>query len=117
MLELHASGAHRGDASGPAAELMKEDEEEEEEGEGVEEDKRKSLSSTCDLAPGQVPVLQWAMPTTPDFWVCRPKHIRWVGGGRPLARGPRGKAPTMEVVPLPPEMDQELVHSGSRRRK
>ena len=40
MLELHAVG-HTLGASGPAAELMKEDEEEEEEGEGVEADKRK----------------------------------------------------------------------------
>ena len=57
---------HAMEASGPAAEPMREDEEEEEEqGEGMGETRRKGSSSTEDLVLRQVPAPQWAMPMAP----------------------------------------------------
>ena len=107
MLELHALG-HAMGASMPMAELMREDEKEEEEGEGMEEDRGKCSSSTDDLVLGQAPVLQWAMPTTPEFWALGPS-IRVEMRGPPASSGAWGKVPAMQAVPLPPEMDEELV--------
>ena len=66
MLELVAVG-HTMGMSVPTVEPMREGEEEEEEedGKGMEEDRRKGSSSTGDLVPGWVPVLQCAMVAAP----------------------------------------------------
>ena len=78
MLELHVVG-HAVRVSAPMVEPMREDEEEEEEGEGMEEGRKKGSSSTNDLALGQAPALQWAMPTAPEFWAMGPRIwvARW----------------------------------------
>ena len=86
---------------------MREDEEEEE-GEGVEEDRRKSSSSTNDLVLGQALELQWAMSTVPKFWAMGPS-IRVARRGPPTSWRTWGKAPKMQAVPPPPEMDKELA--------
>ena len=107
MLELHAVG-HAMGASAPVAEPMREDEEEEGEGEGVEEDRRRGSSSTDNLALGRAPVLQWAMPASPKFWATGPS-IQVARQGPPTCLRAQGKAHTVQVAPLPPDVDEELV--------
>ena len=89
MLELHVVG-HAMGASAPTVEPMREDEEEEE-GEGVQEDRRKSSSSTNDLVLGQAPELQWAMSTVPKFWAMGPS-VRMARWGMPTSLRAWGKA-------------------------
>ena len=52
---------HTVEVSVPAVEPMGEEKEEKKEGEGMEEDRRRGSSSTGNLAPRLVPVLQRAM--------------------------------------------------------
>ena len=89
-------------------EPMRKDAKEEEKEEGMEKDKRKASSSTNDLAPRQVPALQWAMPTLPKFWTRGPS-IQVARRRPPSSSRVWVKVPAMQAVPLPLETDKELM--------
>ena len=70
--------------------------------------RRKGSSPTGDLMTQRVLAPKQAMPVGPGFW-------HWGQGAREARQAPStslkawGKAPAMEVVLPPPEMDEELA--------